>query len=98
MRLAVADENRAVLVHEHAVRPSQLAFERITVRPIAACAGAGDQMNRARAYVNPPNCVVLRVGNVNIPVRPNTQPFRAVERRGLCGTTVAGETLAPSSS
>src|SRR5438874_978863 len=95
MRFGIADKYGAIAVHEHAVRPGKLAREGITLRTVAACSCAGDEIYFLSPHINHSYCVILGVGHVHIAVRRHADPLRAVKRSVFGRTAIAGETFLP---
>ena len=95
MRLAVADEHAAILVHPQAVQPRELALERVAVRAVALGAGAGDEFERAALHVHHADAVALGVGEIHVAIGRDGDALRAGQRRLLRRASVAGKTLLP---
>ena len=92
MVFAISDENGAVLVHENAMRPRELAGARIAIGAVAFCAGAGDEFDRA-ASIDPADCVILGIREINRAVRPDAHAFGSGERRLERRAAVTNEAL-----
>src|SRR5262249_8036563 len=97
VRFAVADENRTVAVNKDAVRTRHLTRQRIAVRSVSFGAGSRDQFNRIFANVNHPDRMSFSVGQIDVAVRRDAQPFRAGQRGELSRAAVPSESLLSSS-
>jgi len=89
---AVTDENGPILVGKYAVRPVQGAVQRVAIRSVAFCAGAGDQHDPARAGFNHPDGMAFSIGQPDVPVRTDRNALGSAERRRPRGPAVSGKT------
>src|SRR5438552_4127953 len=91
MVLAIADEHRTVSVNEHPMGTGKAGLLRIAWLAVAWLTGAGNQFDRAAFDIEATDGVVLCVGDVNVTVGGDGDPFRSVQRRFFCRSTIAGE-------
>src|SRR5262245_50523667 len=93
MVFAVAHVDGTVGIDENPVRASQVAFQWVGFRTVAAHARAGDEFHRALFHLEHPDGMAFGIGEVNVPVGSKAEAFWAGKRGGPGRTAIAGKSL-----
>ena len=92
MRLAVADEDAAVLIHKDAVWPGELAVERVVaIRAVTFLAIAEEHFEGSLFHIEVTNGMRFGVGEIDIPLGIEAHRLGTSEPSFERRTTIAGE-------